>query len=216
MKLYLIRHGQTNWNLQRKIQGTTDIPLNETGIAQAHEVGRKLLELKDKYTIDTIFCSHLQRAHKTAEIIASYLNVPCAPAEGLHELNLGAFEGKTWDEGRAEFPEAYDAWYSNRRYAPAPGGGESYQASYERCAAAIRREAAKLPRDTRGMAVVSHGGTIFATIAAITNTDFEDMGKYVIGNLSVTVVDYDPDTDTWKFESVDAIVEGGNNSTAPR
>ena len=107
MKLYFIRHGQTDWNLARKIQGTTDIPLNENGIAQAHNVGRMLLEKKDLYPIDHIFTSSLKRASKTAEIIASYLELPYAEAPGFYEVNLGKFEGKTWAESREEFPEEF-------------------------------------------------------------------------------------------------------------
>ncbi|MBQ3107872.1 MAG: histidine phosphatase family protein [Firmicutes bacterium] len=215
MKLYFIRHGQTDWNLARKIQGTTDIPLNENGIAQAHNVGRMLLEKKDLYPIDCIFTSSLKRASKTAEIIASYLELPYAEAPGFYEVNLGKFEGKTWAESREEFPEEFEAWHANRHYTPAPGGGESYHDSYVRCAEGVRSLVARLPKDTRGIAIVSHGGTIYATIAAITNTDLDHMEKYTIGNLSVTIFDYTPETDTWVFESIDSSA-ADTNGTLPK
>lgn len=94
MKFYIIRHGQTDWNKKGKIQGKTDIELNEEGIKQAEEAKRIL---KD-YPIDMIVSSTLKRARKTAEIINEAKNVPIIFKEALEERGLGEFEGKTQQE----------------------------------------------------------------------------------------------------------------------
>ena len=98
MKFYIIRHGQTNWNKKGKIQGKTDIELNEEGIKQAEEATRIL---KD-YPIDMIVSSTLKRARKTAEIINEAKNVPIIFKEALEERGFGEFEGKTQQEFQDE------------------------------------------------------------------------------------------------------------------
>ena len=94
MKFYIIRHGQTNWNKEGRIQGKTDIELNEEGIKQAKEAKNIL---KD-YPIDMIVSSTLKRAKKTAEIINEAKNVPIIFKEALEERCFGEFEGKTQQE----------------------------------------------------------------------------------------------------------------------
>lgn len=94
MKILLTRHGQTDWNVLGKIQGQTDIELNETGIKQAETTREKLLD----YDIDLILTSPLKRAKKTAEIIGKDRNIPIKVEDRLVERKFGAFEGKTRQE----------------------------------------------------------------------------------------------------------------------
>lgn len=94
MRLLLTRHGQTDWNVAGKIQGLTDIELNETGIMQAKCTREKLLN----ENIDIILCSPLKRAKKTAEIIASGRDIPLIIEPDLQERCFGTFEGKTSKE----------------------------------------------------------------------------------------------------------------------
>jgi len=88
-QFYYVRHGQTDWNLTRKLQGNSDIPLNDTGIAQAHEAKKALTGLP----ISTICCSPLIRARKTADIINEALQCPIIEIAGLKECNFGPHEG---------------------------------------------------------------------------------------------------------------------------
>ena len=215
MRIYLIRHGQTDWNVAKKIQGTTNIPLNATGIEQAHAVGRMFAEKSDEYPIDYLYTSFLDRAHVTADIIGEHIGLPAAVADGVHELDLGGFEGLTWAEAEAKYGPVYYAWFENRQFAKTPDGGEAYRDAYDRCHTAVRRLAALHP-DARGIAIVSHGGTIFATIAAITDTDFDHMEKYPIGNLSVAVTEYDPKADGWEFITIDNDATPANSTTVMR
>ena len=94
MKILLTRHGQTDWNVLGKIQGCTDIELNETGIEQAKLEKEKL----SNYDIDVIITSPLKRAKKTAEIINEGRNIPIVESNSIKERCFGNFEGKTKEE----------------------------------------------------------------------------------------------------------------------
>lgn len=89
MKLYVIRHGQTEWNVLKKMQGSIDIPLNQKGIDQAYETKKRV----DNINIDIIYCSPLVRAKQTAEIINEKRNIKVVYDERLKERNYGEFEG---------------------------------------------------------------------------------------------------------------------------
>src|SRR3989338_6420058 len=91
---YFIRHGQTDWNLKEMFQGWTDIPLNETGHAQA----RSAVSILSGRGITRIVTSPLVRAHKTAEIINEHLRVPLLVVDGLKECSLGVLEGTVKDK----------------------------------------------------------------------------------------------------------------------
>ena len=101
MSLYVVRHGQTHWNKEGKIQGSTDIELNETGIEQAKSLKE---ELKDK-DIDLAICSTLKRAMKTAELATEGLGIPIIYDDAIVERNFGILEGKipTGDEFEHHF-----------------------------------------------------------------------------------------------------------------
>lgn len=94
MEFYLFRHGETDWNLEQRIQGSTDTELNETGLEQA----RSLVPLLEKFDLQAIYSSDLKRAFKTGEIIASSLEIPIYSDNRLREANFGEAEGKTVEE----------------------------------------------------------------------------------------------------------------------
>ena len=99
MKIYVTRHGQTDWNVQGKTQGRTDIELNEVGIEQAKQTKEELKNVE----IDLIICSPLKRARKTAEIINEGRNIPIIFEEQIIERNFGEFEGE-----KIKFDEFWD------------------------------------------------------------------------------------------------------------
>ena len=113
MEIFVTRHGQTNWNFLGKIQGKTDIELNETGKLQAKETGEKIKEEK----IDLIIASPLKRARETAEIINSNFGVQILEDERLMERGFGKSEGLTKverSELKVEHPEVEDIWNYNK------------------------------------------------------------------------------------------------------
>ena len=113
MKIFVTRHGQTDWNVLKKLQGQTDIALNETGRKQAEEAREKIKNEK----IDLIITSNLKRARETAEIINNNLNASIIEDQRLLERGCGEYEGTTKDE-RAKLkeinPEINDIWNYNK------------------------------------------------------------------------------------------------------
>lgn len=157
MRLLLTRHGQTDWNVAGKIQGKTDIELNETGIKQAEETREKLLGEK----IDLIISSPLKRARKTAEIIGRGRNIPILFDKGIEERCFGKFEGKTAEE--FDFDEIWN-YKINKQYEDA----ESVGALFERVQGFLRK--LKEEYQDKTVLLVTHGGVtvpIRATLEGI-------------------------------------------------
>ena len=122
MRVLLARHGQTDWNAAGKIQGVSDVPLNERGREQAAAlVGRVL----DAGAISAVYTSPLKRARETAEIIGRHLGLEPVPVGALTELNFGDWEGCSWEEIGARWPEQLAAYEADRNNY-APPNGESY------------------------------------------------------------------------------------------
>ena len=119
MKILLTRHGQTDWNVLGKIQGITDIELNETGIKQAEKTREELLDCP----IDVILSSPLKRAKKTAEIIGKGRDIPIIIEQGLKERCFGKFEGKTREE--MDFNTIWN-YKLNKQYEDAESVGELF------------------------------------------------------------------------------------------
>jgi len=151
VQLYLVRHGETDWNLQRRIQGSTDIPLNDTGRAQARETGRLLA----RRSWDAIYASPLVRAFETANIIAAEVGLPTPTAvPELVERNYGAVEGMTGDEIEASYPNNADV-----------PGREERDAVVERVLPALLEIANRHPGQS--VLVVGHGGVIRSILGAV-------------------------------------------------
>lgn len=180
MKLYFVRHGETDWNLESKIQGRNDIPLNETGVSQAEQLAMTLKT--SEYGIKAIYSSRQKRALVTAEIIGKVLVIPPVVKDGLQEMSLGSWEGFTWPQVREKFADEYQCWYKNRRY-QAPPGGESYQQLLDRLLPAL----AQIMEEAEGNAlIVTHSAIIMTLMSYIYDTPFEDMAKnYKTGNTGI-------------------------------
>ncbi|GAA4193898.1 histidine phosphatase family protein [Gryllotalpicola kribbensis] len=168
-RISLVRHGQTDWNRDGRIQGRSDIPLNDTGREQAHETGRALRARR----FDGIYASPLVRAFETAEIIAGELGMPGPVAvPGLEERSYGRAEGMTGPEIRAAF-----------------GDDRADVPEWENDAALLGRvlEALSgLAAQHRGerILVVAHGGVIGAVARHLTDGARPAKGE-AIGNASV-------------------------------
>ncbi len=172
MNIYFARHGQTDWNTLGKVQGTTDIPLNETGIDQA----KQLCEYFEKQSIslDRVYTSRQIRAVQTARIVSDRFQLDYESIPGLEEMNMGAFEGHTWAESKALYPDELNRWNSNKRYEKTPGG-ESYQMVLERLFRALDDIIKRYdPSSGRNLLVISHGGVIMPLIAVSENIPFEE------------------------------------------
>ena len=164
MKIYFARHGQTDWNLQGKVQGATDIPLNGNGIAQAHRLCEKIKE--ENIDLEKIYTSDQIRAIRTAQIVDEQYHVGYEIVKGLEEMSLGDFEGHTWDEINALFPKELQYWNEDRRYHTSPNG-ESYQMVIERLFSALDHIIGQHDISSdKSLLIISHGAVI-ATLTAI-------------------------------------------------
>ena len=170
MGLYLVRHGETDWNLSSRIQGQTDIPLNDNGRAQARELSAAVRQRG--LSPGRIYTSRMLRARETADIVAADLGMEAQILEGVHEINMGAWEGYTWRQVREEFPQDYEKWYCNRRY-QIPPGGESYEQLLARVVPAMRK-AAKEKGDSL---IITHSAVIMTLLSYLNGTPFADMAK---------------------------------------
>lgn len=183
MKLFFIRHGQTDWNMQGNIQGSYDSELNDIGIRQAKELSEKVIE--DNYKLSKIYTSQQKRAIKTAQILSEVINIDCTPIEGLEEMNLGQWEGLSWAEVKEKFPNEYGEWYANRRYTKSPKG-ESYQDVIERVLPVIHKI---IEKNDNNVAIVTHSAVIMCIQCYLTDTPFEEMMRFKTDNTAIIELD---------------------------
>ncbi|MCL2551217.1 MAG: histidine phosphatase family protein [Actinomycetia bacterium] len=163
-RIVLWRHGQTGWNLEQRFQGTTDIALTETGLAQARRAARLLAALSPA----AIISSDLSRAAHTAAELAVLTGLPVTHYEGLRETYAGVWQGLTHTEINERYGDQYAAW---KRGEPVRrGGGELETEVADRAAPVVQAAVDKLA-DDGVLVVVSHGGTIRTTIGRLIGLD---------------------------------------------
>ena len=142
--IILVRHGQTEWNRIERFRGRADVPLNETGLAQAEATGRRVAQTWQPMAIYT---SPLSRSIKTAQAIAKHFNLPVQIHPGLADIDYGAWQGLTPDEARQRWPEQIENWYHKPELANIPGG-ETLADLRQRAMQTISELARKHPGET--------------------------------------------------------------------
>lgn len=183
MKIYLARHGQTNWNRLGKIQGSRDVELDEEGFEQAHELGRNLLHKGLK--ISKIYTSIQKRAVDTAKIVSADTGVGFVEVEGLEEINLGRWEGMTWGQVRERYSGDFDEWMNNREHSRAHGG-ESYADMTRRVLEVLD---GIISENNGDVMVVTHGAVIMCLLCRLSGTPYSEMTRYKTGNTCIVEVD---------------------------
>jgi len=146
----LIRHGQTNWNIEGRYQGQSDAPLNETGRAQARDLGEKI----QNNSFSAIYSSDLSRARETAEIIASFVNLPVSLDARLREINQGEWEGKHISEIKTRYAKMWKEHRKDPENVHSPGG-ETINEVSQRMSSALN-ELSRIYPDS-SVLIVSHG-----------------------------------------------------------
>jgi len=176
-RLLLVRHGETEWNAIGRLQGHSDIPLNDTGRAQARTLAARLAT----HGISRVWTSDLSRARETGAIIAAHLGLAEPVIEGdLRERRFGIFEGLTRDEIAARYPAEWRAWQDKTAV---PEGGEPRDASVGRLARALER----LHAQTADTALaISHGGIMRLWLSELAGHLLP-----AIGNGATFVVEHD-------------------------
>jgi probable phosphoglycerate mutase len=179
MSVLLARHGETDWNTAKRIQGTTDIPLNDNGLKQAQLLYQSLAG--EKVNVSRIYCSRQKRALKTAETVSAYYKVPVQVIHGLEEMNFGIFEGHTWEEIAALYPDELDQWQSDKRYHRVPDG-ESCQDLLERLFLAFEQIAGEAEAATSAgddILIITHGMVILSLLTLQDDLDFGTSYKMI-------------------------------------
>jgi len=148
--ILLVRHGETEWNLQRRVQGRFDSPLTERGVVQAHAIGELLRRLPDA-VVARIVASPLDRARRTAEIIAGHLGARLIIDDRLREISVGSWDGLTYRDIEMCSPGVFDGDGRHEWYFRAPDG-DTYEAFTARIAEWLAEAAG-----ARLLIAVTHG-----------------------------------------------------------
>jgi len=173
--ILLARHGETDWNTERRWQGHDDQPLNEAGRQQARELGASLAGR----SIAAVYASDLSRAHETAAIVAAELGLPVVADERLREVDVGDWSGRRMLDIETEDPAGHERWRSGGK---GWNGGESYEEMGERVVAAIVDLASRHPGET--LLIVTHGGSIRACRATAAGLDYHASRVSAIGSMA--------------------------------
>jgi broad specificity phosphatase PhoE len=182
--LYFIRHGETDWNTEARLQGQQDVPLNAFGRVQAEEAAARLRDFAPGYGQLDYVASPLSRARETMELLRASLGLDPASYRldaRLKELSFGSWEGLTWKELRARDPQGA-ARRQRDKWGLVPPGGESYAMLAERVAPILM----DLTRDT---VLVSHGGVARVLLALLCNLSRREAPIMDIWQGRVLVID---------------------------
>ncbi|KIG02205.1 histidine phosphatase family protein [Caballeronia concitans] len=184
-QVLFIRHGETDWNRIKRIQGHIDIPLSGHGFLQAEQLGARLAR---EGGLDAVYSSDLLRAQQTARPFADALGLDLRLSEGLRERQYGAFQGHDSDEINVKFPAEYVEWQT-RDPGFAPPEGESQRVFYHRVIHAMEPIVAAHPGGR--IACVAHGGVLDCIYRFAMKLPLTDPRNWPLLNCSVNIVDYD-------------------------
>ena len=185
-RIIAVRHGETAWNVDARIQGQLDIALNPTGLLQAARVAQALAD----ESIDAIYASDLLRAWQTARAIAEVADCPLKPSLGLRERGFGRFEGRTYAEIESLWPEESMHW---RKRDPhwAPIGGESLTTMRKR----VLDTVTQLAQQHLGQQIVlvAHGGVMDLLYRLATGQELQAPRTWMLGNAAINRLLWTPD-----------------------
>lgn len=188
MRLYIVRHGETDWNKERKVQGFSDIPLNEYGRHLARETAEGMKEIP----FDLAYTSPLIRAKETAEIILAGRGIPVIESNGIKEMGFGEYEGMCIS-GKEKAPEseAFKKFFTDTgNFVPAKGG-ESIADIMDRTGQFLKELCEDSQLQGKRILLSTHGAAMTALLNHIRgNLDTADFWKWQVpANCAVTIVD---------------------------
>lgn len=182
-RLLLVRHGESTWNQERRVQGQLDPTLSELGRRQARALADRLRGRR----LAAFYSSDLRRAWQTAELVAEAVGAAPVPLPGLREIALGAWEGKTREELMAEFPAEWESWARRPSWDIVPGGegAGSFEARVLATLAEVQRDLAR-----GDVLCLTHGGVIQVALGSVVvpGRGSDGLFPFLIENCSVTVL----------------------------
>jgi broad specificity phosphatase PhoE len=180
--LLLVRHGQSTWNHERRIQGQLDPPLSDEGRRQAARLGRRLAGRM----FAGLYTSDLKRAAETAVLVGESVGIDATPMAGLREIYLGQWEGLRTEVLASRFPEAWASWTEEPDWDLVPGG-EGSVAFETRVAATLDELFHRHPQGD--VLVVTHGGVIQIALHHVVGRPGRGIFPFRIQNASVSVLE---------------------------
>ena len=192
-RICFVRHGETNWNAERRMQGHIDIPLNANGISQAERLANALIRVK--HSFDVIYTSDLERALHTANAVASALSLDVQITPRLRERNVGKLQGLLLAEAPVLLPEIWQRHIA-RELDHDLGGGESIRTFHQR----MQNILELFLNEHRGQSVlaVSHGGSLDMIYRIVTQQALDAERVAVVPNTSLNWITHDGST--WSVE----------------
>lgn len=187
MKFYIVRHGQTDWNKEGKIQGQADIPLNEFGRHLARETAKGLADIP----FDLCYTSPLSRAKETAQIILEGRDVPIIEDSRLKEMSFGIYEGKCCSSEGWELPEDFHRFFDGPDRYRAPEGGEDFAQVRDRIGGFLEETARTEANKDAQILIATHGAALAGLLCYIRKSPLSEYwGIGVHKNCAVTEVEY--------------------------
>jgi alpha-ribazole phosphatase len=183
-KIFLIRHGQTKWNVLGRYQGQSDIELSELGLEQAKLLAAGFPETN----ISAVYASDLQRAYHTAACVADVFGLKVQARKGLREIDFGDWEGKTYKEIAASWPDAGKTFFSNPEKTVIPAG-ESFAAVQERGMASLQEIVKAHPGEN--VVVAAHGAIIRTILAEALHMPLQYLWSIRQDNTAINIIQYD-------------------------
>lgn len=194
MEFYFIRHGETQWNCLKRIQGSQDMPLNETGRRQAAAMVRQMRDIP----LDRVYSSDLIRARDTAGLLGADRGLVPVIIPGLREISYGRWEGMQASEIRRLFPQEYARWWADTS-SGAPGGESREQVS-RRLDQAMRQIVEQMrEQGARRAAIISHGASLSLLFALLLKEHTPVENGFGITNCAVTRIDCDTKTNSFQL-----------------
>lgn len=187
-RILAIRHGETAWNADTRIQGHTDIPLNAQGLAQARHLAQ---HLRANDALHAIYSSDLSRAHQTALAVGQALDVPVQIHTGLRERGFGQFEGRSFAQIETEHPQQALQWRQRVPDWIPPGGGESLVQLQARIVRTVDELAARHPGQQ--IALFAHGGVMDILYRAACRLDLQAPRTWMLGNTAINRLLWSPE-----------------------
>jgi broad specificity phosphatase PhoE len=181
MELILIRHGETIWNKDGRVQGLSDIELSDVGLNQAHKLALSIQDIN----IKAIYSSPMKRAYQTAQIINEIHNAPIYLEPGLMEMDQGDFEGLTFKEIKACEKDFLQQWIQDAAAVTMPNG-ESLAGLQKRAWSVV----ANIIDKNENALIVSHNFTIAAILCKISGISLSQFRKVCVGTASKTMVSF--------------------------
>ncbi len=182
-KLYLVRHGETEWNRLAKTQGCTDIKLSDEGYIQAHRLAGRL----QNEGIAAIYSSDLKRAYDTACVLSDNLDIEVNTSVHLREMNFGCWEGMDFESIKNQYSDIHSLWVSSPNKAKIPGGEELMRVQSRVTNAA---KGILALHEGEKIVLVSHGITLKCLIFGLIGIDLDNLSRIRLDNCSISIIEH--------------------------